>query len=50
MRSDYYKPLNPGHERLNSIKDLAYMALDIADVRVVKEHMPGPWGVRGRNS
>jgi GDP-D-mannose 3', 5'-epimerase len=50
MRSDYFDPLNLGQDRLVSINQLADMVADIAGVRIVKKHVPGPQGVRGRNS
>jgi len=50
MRSDYHNPLNLGQDRLISINELADMIADIAQVQIVKKHVPGPQGVRGRNS
>lgn len=50
MRSDYRAPLNLGQDRLISINDLADMVARAADVAIVKKHIPGPQGVRGRNS
>jgi GDP-D-mannose 3', 5'-epimerase len=50
MRSDYAEPLNLGQDRLISINDLADTVAEIAGVRVVKKHISGPQGVRGRNS
>jgi GDP-D-mannose 3', 5'-epimerase len=50
MRSDYHEPLNLGQDRLISINDLADMVADAAGFRVAKKHIPGPQGVRGRNS
>lgn len=50
MRSDYYAPLNLGQDRLVTINQLADMVADIAGIRIVKKHIPGPQGVRGRNS
>jgi GDP-D-mannose 3', 5'-epimerase len=50
MRSDYCQPLNLGQDRLVSINELADMVAAIADVPIVKRHIPGPQGVRGRNS
>jgi len=50
MRSDFHEPLNLGQDRLISINQLADMVADIAGVRIVKRHVPGPQGVRGRNS
>ncbi len=50
MRSDYSEPLNLGQDRLVSINQQADMVAEIAGVRIVKRHVPGPQGVRGRNS
>jgi GDP-D-mannose 3', 5'-epimerase len=50
MRSDYREPLNLGQDRLVSIDQLADMIASIAGVRISKKHVPGPQGVRGRNS
>lgn len=50
MRSDYSEPLNLGQDRLVTINQLADMVTEIADVRIIKRHVPGPQGVRGRNS
>jgi nucleoside-diphosphate-sugar epimerase len=50
MRSSHPHPLNLGSDRLISINDLVDMLARIARVKVVKKHVPGPQGVRGRNS
>lgn len=50
MRSDYHEPLNLGQDRLVTINQLADMIADIAGIHIVKKHVPGPQGVRGRNS
>ena len=50
MRSDYGEPLNLGQDRLISINELADMVARIAGARINKRHIPGPQGVRGRNS
>lgn len=50
MRSDYREPLNLGQDRLISINDLADMAAAAAGIKIVKKHVDGPQGVRGRNS
>lgn len=50
MRSDYHEPLNLGQDRLISINQLADMVASVAGVRIEKKHVPGPQGVRGRNS
>ena len=50
MRSDFAEPLNLGQDRLISINQLADIVANAAGVRVVRRHVPGPMGVRGRNS
>ena len=50
MESDYYEPLNVGQDRLVTINELADMVANIAGIKIVKKHIPGPQGVRGRNS
>jgi nucleoside-diphosphate-sugar epimerase len=50
MRSDYHEPLNLGQDRLVSINQLADMVAGISGVEIVKRHVAGPQGVRGRNS
>lgn len=50
MQSDYSQPLNLGQDRLVTINQLADMVANVAGVRIIKNHVPGPQGVRGRNS
>jgi GDP-D-mannose 3',5'-epimerase len=50
MRSEYAEPLNLGQDRLISINALADLVAGVAGIRIVKKHVPGPQGVRGRNS
>jgi len=50
MQSDFHDPLNLGQDRLISINELVDMVASIAGIEVVKNHVPGPQGVRGRNS
>jgi GDP-D-mannose 3', 5'-epimerase len=50
MRSDHRDPINLGQDRMVSIDELADMIARIAGVRIEKVHVPGPQGVRGRNS
>jgi GDP-D-mannose 3',5'-epimerase len=50
MQSDYAQPLNLGQDRLVTINQLADMVAEIAGIRIIKKHVPGPQGVRGRNS
>jgi GDP-D-mannose 3',5'-epimerase len=50
MRSDFHEPLNLGQDRMVTINQLADIVAEIAGIRIVKKHVPGPQGVRGRNS
>ena len=50
MESGYTQPINLGQDRLISINALADLVADAAGITVKKRHVPGPQGVRGRNS
>jgi nucleoside-diphosphate-sugar epimerase len=50
MASDFNEPLNLGQDRMVTINQLADMVAEIAGVTINKKHVPGPQGVRGRNS
>jgi GDP-D-mannose 3',5'-epimerase len=50
MESTYREPLNLGQDRLISINALADLVADAAGITVHRRHVPGPQGVRGRNS
>ena len=50
MRSNYPEPLNLGQDFLISINQLADLIAGIAGIEIKKKHIPGPQGVRGRNS
>jgi nucleoside-diphosphate-sugar epimerase len=50
MRSDWMGPVNIGSEEMVSINRLAAMIMEVAGKRVELRHIPGPLGVRGRNS
>jgi len=50
MRSDCAGPMNIGSEEMVSINRLAEMILSIAGKTALIQHIPGPEGVRGRNS
>lgn len=43
-------PVNIGSEEMVTINKLAEIAMDIAGKKVRLKHIPGPLGVRGRNS
>ena len=49
-RSDWTGPVNIGSDEMVSIDQLADMTLEIAVKKLTKKHIPGPLGVRGRNS
>ena len=50
MQSDYAEPLNLGQDRMVTINELADMIAAAAGIDIVKKHVEGPQGVRGRNS
>ena len=50
MKSSYSEPLNLGRDRMVTINQLVDIIADIAGIEIVKKHVPGPQGVRGRNS
>ena len=50
MTSGYHDPLNLGQDRLVTINQLADLVCATAGVTLAKQHVPGPQGVRGRNS
>jgi len=49
-RSDFTGPVNIGSEEMVTINKLATMIARIAGKEIGLEHIPGPLGVRGRNS
>jgi nucleoside-diphosphate-sugar epimerase len=50
MRSDWTGPVNIGSDEMVSINGLAEMVMKIAGKALRVRHIPGPLGVRGRNS
>ena len=50
MESDFPGPVNIGSEEMVSINQLAEMVMEIAGKKLSIKHIPGPLGVRGRNS
>ncbi len=50
MESDFIGPVNIGSEEMVTINQLAHIAMDIAGKKQSIKHIPGPLGVRGRNS
>ncbi len=49
-RSNNFAPVNIGSEEMVTINQLAEMIMKIANKNVSLKHIPGPLGVRGRNS
>lgn len=49
-RSGQPGPLNIGSDEMVTINQLVDLVADIAGKKIEKEHIPGPTGVRGRNS
>ena len=50
MESEFAGPVNIGSEEMVSINQLAEMVMQIAGKKLAIKHIPGPLGVRGRNS
>jgi nucleoside-diphosphate-sugar epimerase len=50
LRSSFAGPVNIGSEEMVTINRLVDVVADIAGKRIEKKHIPGPQGVRGRNS
>lgn len=50
MASDFMGPVNIGSDEMITINGLAEMAMAIAGKKLSIRHIPGPLGVRGRNS
>jgi GDP-D-mannose 3',5'-epimerase len=50
MESGFAEPVNIGSEEMVSINQLAELIMDIAGKKLAIRHVPGPLGVRGRNS
>ncbi|PIE01845.1 MAG: NAD-dependent dehydratase [Acidobacteria bacterium] len=50
MRSEQQGPFNIGSEECVSIDQLAEMIMKLAGKQLTLKHVPGPQGVRGRNS
>jgi len=50
MESSFAGPVNIGSEEMVTINRLAEMAMNIAEKKLRVKHIPGPLGVRGRNS
>jgi nucleoside-diphosphate-sugar epimerase len=50
VRSDFSGPVNIGSEEMISINDFAQMIIGISGKSISTKNIPGPEGVRGRNS
>lgn len=50
MRSNWTGPVNIGSEEMVTINQLAEIIMEIAGKKLSIKHVPGPLGVRGRNS
>lgn len=50
MESDFSGPVNIGSDHMVSINELVDIVSEIAGKTIEKNHIPGPLGVRGRNS
>lgn len=50
MYSDFVGPVNIGSEEMITINQLAQIIMEIAGKKLTIKHIPGPEGVRGRNS
>jgi GDP-D-mannose 3',5'-epimerase len=50
MRSEVEGPMNIGSDKMVTINQLGRMIIDIAGKDLILNHIPGPLGVRGRNS
>ena len=50
MESDFSGPVNIGSDEMVTINQLVDIVCDIAQKNATKKHIPGPLGVRGRNS
>jgi GDP-D-mannose 3',5'-epimerase len=50
MESGHGEPLNLGQDRMISINELADLIATCAGIEIRRRHVPGPQGVRGRNS
>jgi GDP-D-mannose 3',5'-epimerase len=50
MRSNFLGPVNIGSEEMISINNLVNLIADISGKSILINNIPGPEGVRGRNS
>ena len=50
MKSDFIGPVNIGSDEMVSMNQFAEIVAGVANKKVSIKHIPGPLGVRGRNS
>jgi nucleoside-diphosphate-sugar epimerase len=50
MNSDHNQPINLGQDRMVTINELSDIVASAAGIPIVRAHVDGPQGVRGRNS
>ena len=50
MRSNFAGPVNIGSDEMVTIDQLVDIVAQVAGKKIIKKHIPGPEGVRGRNS
>jgi nucleoside-diphosphate-sugar epimerase len=50
MRSSFAGPVNIGSDEMVTINELAAMVIELSGKKIAVRHVPGPTGVRGRNS
>jgi GDP-D-mannose 3', 5'-epimerase len=50
MQSEFSGPVNIGSEEMVTLNKLVDMVMEIAEKKLMIKHIPGPLGVRGRNS
>ena len=50
MQSSFYGPVNIGSDEMVTINQMARMVIGISGKEIELKHIPGPIGVRGRNS
>ena len=49
-KSDFREPVNIGSDEMVSMNEMAEIVLGFEDKKTPIHHIPGPEGVRGRNS
>lgn len=49
-KSDFREPVNIGSDEMVSMNEMAEMVLSFENKKLPIHHIPGPEGVRGRNS